>query len=142
MTWCLKLASRGRATRVRTAADGASEQDWLWVAAERLPEVAGRASRTRGSSRRSRRPRQRAARVWTREDALVELLRGRLSIHWPDDRRGSCASMWRVDQCRIDAALLTLESEGVILRGIVHAGFATPSSGAIDDCSHGSTATR
>ena len=56
------------------------------------------------SSRRSCRLRSRAARVWTREDALVELLRGRMSHRRP--RRGGGACRERGGRpADIDAAL-------------------------------------
>jgi ATP-dependent helicase Lhr and Lhr-like helicase len=62
-------------------------------------------------------PPARAARPWTRESAIVELLRGRLALVGPTtafDLGGSLA----ITESEADAALLTLESEGVVLRGI------------------------
>src|SRR5262249_34896094 len=83
----------------------------LYVAAERLPEVlaihdvdvnfAAPASRQK---------------AWTREEAIIELLRGRLSIAGPVTVRALAESLG-VDEREADAALLALESEGVVLRG-------------------------
>ncbi len=53
---------------------------------------------------------------WTREDALVELLRGRTSILGPTTARDLASSL-RISEGEVEVALLKLESEGVILRG-------------------------
>ena len=50
----------------------------LWVAAERLPQINADLSDRRSWSHRSSRPKASARTTWTSEDALVELLRGRL----------------------------------------------------------------
>jgi ATP-dependent Lhr-like helicase len=85
----------------------------VWVAAERLPEwlaihpetVAGFAA-----------PPSRAARSWTAEEALVELVRGRMSIVGPTTATELAESM-SVSEGDVDLALLKLETEGVVLRG-------------------------
>ncbi|MGZ5445740.1 MAG: DEAD/DEAH box helicase [Thermoanaerobaculia bacterium] len=83
----------------------------LWVAAERLPELlAIHHVDTNITAPQSRR------KTWTREDAIVELLRGRTSILGPTTGR-ELASSLRIDEREADAALLKLESEGVVLRG-------------------------
>jgi ATP-dependent Lhr-like helicase len=56
------------------------------------------------------------ARVWARGAALAELLRGRLTIVGPSTAQALAASL-AVDVTDADAALLALESEGVVLRG-------------------------
>ena len=61
-------------------------------------------------------PPGRAARAWTKEDALLELVRGRLTITGPTTARAIAESVG-VEDSDIDAALLTLESQGVVLRG-------------------------
>ena len=66
-------------------------------------------------------PTSRAARSWTAEAALVELLRGRLAIVGPTTAV-SLADSIGVAMPAVDAALLTLESEGAILRGSFTAG--------------------
>ncbi len=87
----------------------------VWIAAERLPEfitvhpdailephIAAPASR--------------AARVWTREAAIVELLRGRLSIVGPTTAAALAESL-AIPETDANAALLALEGEGAVLRG-------------------------
>jgi ATP-dependent helicase Lhr and Lhr-like helicase len=86
-----------------------------WVGAERLPEflavhpaaaldpvIAAPASRT--------------AREWTRADAIVELLRGRLSIVGPTTAAALAMSLGIAEQGS-EAALIELEGQGVVLRG-------------------------
>ena len=55
-------------------------------------------------------------REWTRADALVEIVRGRLTIDGPATA-GRLAELLGADTREIDAALLALEGEGVVLRG-------------------------
>jgi ATP-dependent Lhr-like helicase len=84
----------------------------VWITAERLPEllavhpsliapIAAPASRNR---------------AWTREEALVELIRGRMSLVGPTTARSLAASL-SIEERDADAALLALESEGAVLRG-------------------------
>ena len=96
------LEARRRATRVKR----------LWVAAERLPEIAAvhpgiEASIAAPASR---------VREWTREVALIELLRGRMSILGPTTVTELAGSL-DVSEGEIETALIALETEGVILRG-------------------------
>ncbi len=87
----------------------------VWIAAERLPEwlaVHADAAVEAGIVA----PPSRAARTWAREDALVELLRGRLSMVGPTTAAALAGSM-DVPQGDLDGALLALEGEGVVLRG-------------------------
>ncbi|PYR77365.1 MAG: ATP-dependent DNA helicase [Acidobacteria bacterium] len=100
-----ELASAGRAT----TANG------LLVAAERLPEFLAIHPDAQLDPPIAA-PASRAARVWTREDAIVELLRGRLSIVGPTTAAALAASLGITD-ADADAALLALEAEGVVLRG-------------------------
>ncbi|HKR65260.1 MAG TPA: ATP-dependent DNA helicase, partial [Thermoanaerobaculia bacterium] len=97
------LASARRATHVRD----------LWIAAERLPELAAIHPALHFDIAA---PASRASRLWSREDAIVELLRGRLSITGPVTA-SELASSLDIDERDADAALLKLESEGVVLRG-------------------------
>jgi ATP-dependent helicase Lhr and Lhr-like helicase len=55
-------------------------------------------------------------RDWTRDAAIAELLRGRLTIVGPTTAEALAASLG-IDVKEADAALLALESEGVVLRG-------------------------
>jgi ATP-dependent Lhr-like helicase len=97
----------------------------LWIAAERLPElqaihnvnatIAPPASRNR---------------AWTREEALVELIRGRMTILGPTTANALANSL-QVEN--VDAALLALENEGVILRG-TFSGPSLPPGGEREWC--------
>ena len=61
-------------------------------------------------------PASRTARVWTRDEALIEVLRGRLAIAGPATA-GALAHPLAIDTRHVDAALLALEADGVVLRG-------------------------
>jgi ATP-dependent Lhr-like helicase len=56
------------------------------------------------------------ARVWTRDAAIAELLRGRLTIVGPTTARALAESL-AIEVKDAEAALLALETEGVVLRG-------------------------
>jgi ATP-dependent Lhr-like helicase len=104
------------ARRAGTCASGtASPPGGIIVSAERVPEM--RAIHPGIVLTPSiEPPLSRAGRAWTRETAIVELLRGRLSIIGPTTARELATSLG-VDEAETNAALLTLESEGVVLRG-------------------------
>jgi ATP-dependent Lhr-like helicase len=108
--WLEALAQSGRATL-------ASDSTWpqaIWVAAERLPElqivspIRMMPAITAPDTRRSR--------TWTREDAIVELLRGRLALLGPVTAAALSAPLG-LSVGDTQAALLTLESDGIVLRG-------------------------
>ncbi len=110
-TWLAALATTRRATRVSTPNISRS----IWVAAERLPEWLA----VHPGSQLDplvEAPPSRAARTWTSEAALVELVRSRLAILGPITA-SSLAELLAVPLQAVDDALLTLESEGVVLRG-------------------------
>jgi ATP-dependent helicase Lhr and Lhr-like helicase len=119
--WADDLAARQRATLARV------DQTTMWVAAERLPEmIAVHPSASLEPVIVA--PAARSSRAWTRAEALVELLRGRMAIVGPvtaDDLTASIA----VPPTDVDEALLTLEAEGAILRGSF-----TPGSRALEWC--------
>jgi ATP-dependent helicase Lhr and Lhr-like helicase len=99
------LASAGRATRCHD----------VWVAAERLPEL--RALHPDAPCDPAIVvPASRLARAWTREQAVVELLRGRFAITGPITAADLAWSLGVTDD-DVETACLQLESEGVILRG-------------------------
>ena len=83
----------------------------IWITAERLPELLAvhtiDAPITAPPSRN---------RTWTREEALVELIRGRMTLLGPTTARALASSL-DIDTRDADAALLALESEGAVLRG-------------------------
>jgi ATP-dependent Lhr-like helicase len=112
--WCRQLAADGRATRVFVKSTDPSPPV-VWVAAERLPEwLAVHPGATLDPPVTP--PSSRAARSWTSDAALVELLRGRLAMLGPTTA-SSLADSIGVPLPAVDAALLALESGGVILRG-------------------------
>ena len=105
------LAAVGRATRVALPASSTG----VWVAAERLPELLG-VHRDAALEPHITAPVSRTIRTWAREEALVELTRGRLTILGPMTAEALAASL-SVSVPDIDSALLALESAGVVLRG-------------------------
>jgi ATP-dependent helicase Lhr and Lhr-like helicase len=120
-----ELLDAGRAARV-TLGDGQA----LWVATERLAEVEARgpqrplaplgAGTSTGSGQ--------AVAGSPREDAIRELLRGRLGISGPTTA-GQLAATLNVTESDADIALAALEGEGVVLRG----GF-TPEVATLEWC--------
>jgi ATP-dependent helicase Lhr and Lhr-like helicase len=90
-----ELVQGGRARRVELEPGQA-----IWVASERLPEVRILAGAEAGN----------------REEAVRELLRGRLGIVGPTTAR-ELASSLNINQSEAEIALAALEGEGVILRG-------------------------
>ncbi len=87
----------------------------IWIAADRLPELAaihGAAS----SAAALDVPHGRSSQQWTRERAIVELIRSRLSLVGPTTSLALATSM-AVPDTEAGAALVALESEGVVLRG-------------------------
>ncbi|MFP5245462.1 MAG: ATP-dependent DNA helicase, partial [Thermoanaerobaculia bacterium] len=95
-----ELVARRRACRVMN----------LWIAAERIPEL--QAVHPQLTFPIAAPPsRQRA---WTRDEALVELIRGRMTITGPITSAALARDLG-IDSA--DTALLALENEGAILRG-------------------------
>jgi ATP-dependent helicase Lhr and Lhr-like helicase len=106
------LAAAGRAGIGRPSLHLASV---AVIAAERLPEWRA-IHRDLAIDPPIAPPPNRTTRAWTREEALVEIVRGRISMLGPVTAR-SLAESIGVSDSDVDAALLTLESEGVVLRG-------------------------
>jgi ATP-dependent Lhr-like helicase len=104
------LAQAGRAAVGRVGEPAA-----FLIAAERLPEVLAVHPDAVLDPQISAPP-SRTARTWTRPEAIVELLRGRLAITGPVTA-ASLASSLGIAEADADAALLALEGEGVVLRG-------------------------
>jgi len=83
----------------------------VWITAERVPELlavhplhvalAAPASRNK---------------TWTHHEAIVELIRGRMTLLGPTTAAALAASL-QIPERDADAALLVLESEGAVLRG-------------------------
>jgi ATP-dependent helicase Lhr and Lhr-like helicase len=109
-----ELIARRRASRVVLANRGALAADGLWVTAERLGEILAVHPDAHLDPAIEVPPSR--ARPWKRDDAIVELLRSRLTIVGPTTAAALAESL-KIETSDADAALLTLESEGVILRG-------------------------
>jgi ATP-dependent Lhr-like helicase len=97
------LIAAKRVARVRT----------LWIAAERIPEIVAVHPDVIPPIAP---PPSRATRVWTREEAIVELLRGRLSFIGPTTAQALASSI-AITERDAESALITLETEGAVLRG-------------------------
>jgi ATP-dependent Lhr-like helicase len=84
----------------------------IWIPAERLPELLAihPTLETNLAAPPSR------LKSWTRDDAIRELIRGRMTLLGPTTATALARSL-AIDEREADAALLALESEGVILRG-------------------------
>ena len=83
----------------------------LWVAAERLPELLAVHPQTVDFNAPASR-----VRIWSREEAIVEILRGRLSIVGPTTAH-ALAQSFGIAEAEAETAMLALEGEGVVLRG-------------------------
>jgi ATP-dependent Lhr-like helicase len=110
-----ELFDQLRASRRATEFQILDSKFQIHVAAERLPELAA-VHPDATCEPAINAPASRSSRVWTREAAIVELLRGRLTIVGPTTARALADSL-AIDEAEADAALLALEGEGAVLRG-------------------------
>ena len=110
-TWLAQLESEKRAARF-------TEAPWAWVAAERLPMVHAVYPGHR-VARDVVPPESERKRSWEREDAVRELVRGRMEVAGPVtvDLLAKCHQL---SSSEIERALLALEAEGFVLRGKFH----------------------
>jgi ATP-dependent Lhr-like helicase len=108
-----ELVGSGRATVL----DGR-----LWVAAERVPVLEAAFPGARWEPVVVAPERERA-KAWTREDAIRELVRGRLEVIGPTTA-GDIAGALGLPPSDVDFALGALEHEGFALRGRFSAGVA------------------
>ena len=106
------LVSKRRACAVRVRPDYA-----VTIAAERLPEWLA-IDPAAALEPCIDAPPSRASRVWTRADALVEMLRGRLTLTGPITALAIAESLG-ISVSDADQALLALEGDGWSLRGSV-----------------------
>jgi ATP-dependent Lhr-like helicase len=106
--WLRRLAKDHRATRLQVGTG-------LWFAAERLPQASVLHPHTPCEPAIAA-PAEFARETWTREDAAVELLRSRLTGLGPTPVTALVAA-FALPRSDIDLALLTLESEGYVMRG-------------------------
>jgi ATP-dependent Lhr-like helicase len=109
----MSLTDSNRVTRL-TFREG-SARDALWVAAERLPQFAAlhpRAARTPSIEA----PAEFAAREWSREDALIEIVRSRLQGLGPTTVE-SLARTIGIAERDVASSLARLAQEGVAMSG-------------------------
>jgi ATP-dependent Lhr-like helicase len=99
----------------------------LWVAAERLPEILA-VHPDASLDPPITAPSARAAREWTREGAIASLCQGRTAFIGPVTAAALAASLGVAD-ADADLALLDLESQGLVLRGVF-----TPGAKALEWC--------
>jgi ATP-dependent Lhr-like helicase len=104
------LAGDARATRLRIG------DAVFWIAAERLPQI--RALHPAATiDPLIEPPTEFTQVVWTPDDALTELVRARLSGLGPT-QAAALANAFALPQSDIDSALLRLEAEGYVMRGV------------------------
>jgi ATP-dependent Lhr-like helicase len=111
-SWSDWLEALARARRVaRVHAPGAT----LWIAAERLPQFRSLWPEAKLEPAIAA-PAALAGRDWSREEALIEIVRGRLEGQGPLTG-GALAAALGLEPREIRAALAALETEGFALRG-------------------------
>jgi len=127
-TWLEELVRRGRAAWVGVpAVEGAGDAGPLVVVAtERVPELRA-IHPSLAIDPRIAVPAARASRAWTAPEAITEIIRGRLTIAGPTTA-ADLARTLGIGEGDAEAALLALESEGVVLRG----SFTPRGRGALD----------
>ncbi|MBF6024675.1 DEAD/DEAH box helicase [Lysobacter niastensis] len=133
--WLQRLVKAHRATRMEPPVAGSaialrgSDGHGLWVAAERLPQL--RAIFPDSPLRPAiDAPAEYAKQEWSREEALVELLRSRLTGLGPVTAR-ALADDLSLSRGDIDVALLHLQGEGYVMQGRFSP--STSSPGASED---------
>ena len=101
---------------------------WIWLAAERLPQFAAvypglsaNSLRLEPSDIRERLPHEFTSQTWSSEEALKEILRGKLSGTGPISAQ-DLANMLQLATTSIEQALLALQTEGFVLRGFFSGG--------------------
>jgi ATP-dependent Lhr-like helicase len=115
--WIETLMKSRRVTALQPAVvhPVGGERAVLWIAAERLPVFrAIDASLTIRPAIEV--PASRADRVWSRDEAIVEVLRGRMAIVGPTTAAELAASCW-LAIADVESALLAIEADGAALRG-------------------------
>ncbi|WP_114241438.1 DEAD/DEAH box helicase [Dyella sp. C9] len=132
--WLNSLAKNHRATRLSPAplggeggGEGPTSPQSLWTTAESLPKwQAVHPAATLHPPIEA--PAEYAAQTWTREDALLELVRGRLTGCGPVSV-AELAGALQVEASDIDLTLLRLQSEGYVMQG-----HFTPGTSEVEWC--------
>ena len=109
--WLKQLAAARRAARLVPLGP---ETQRYWLAAERVPEM--RALFNSASIEPSIAAPEEFQKEWSRDSALIEILRGRLAALGPVTAAALMQSL-NAQSSEIDIALMALEREGVVLRG-------------------------
>ncbi|RUL63413.1 DEAD/DEAH box helicase [Dyella dinghuensis] len=112
--WLHKLASAHRATRLTLSSPDRREAS-LWICAEKLPlwqAVHPAVSMQPPIAA----PAEFAAQTWSREDALLELMRGRLTGLGPVTVPALASSLG-VETSDVELVLIRLQSEGYVMQG-------------------------
>src|SRR5690606_4963425 len=99
----------------------------FWVAAEKLPQLQALFPAA-AMQPAIEAPAEFAAIEWTREEALIDLLRARMTALGPITV-SRLAGMMAVTPTQIEAALIALETQGFVMRGQF-----TPASDAEEWC--------
>jgi ATP-dependent Lhr-like helicase len=107
--WLADLAGDRRVARLHLSHTA------LWVTAERLPQVAAVWPGAQLDPAIEA-PAAHAEKIWSREEALVELVRGRLEGQGPVTQ-GALAGLFELPPSEIEIALAALEAEGFAFRG-------------------------
>ncbi|HEX6102155.1 MAG TPA: ATP-dependent DNA helicase, partial [Alphaproteobacteria bacterium] len=107
--WLAALAQQARAARLRAPAGD------LWITAERLPQFRALWPHARLDPEMSA-PRSMAGRAWSRDEALIEILRGRLEGVGPVTEAELNAPLG-LERSEVAAALAALQTEGFAMRG-------------------------
>ena len=127
--WCEYFEALVRDRRATTLilggrGDGSEDGRRIWVAAERLPlfdAVLGLLATEWDMVPEISAPERSSRREWTADEALIEIIRGRLQALGPVTVAQLAGSL-QLDECRMDVALLGLEAEGFAFRGRFSAG--------------------
>jgi ATP-dependent Lhr-like helicase len=115
------IGALGEARRV-AAVRPIGRDSRMWVAAERLPELMA-IHPDAVMDVRIEAPPSRAGRRWTRDEAIAEVLRSRMTLTGPVTATMLARSL-HVAPGDAEGGLLALESQGVVLRGCFTPGMA------------------
>ena len=114
LDWLKKLANTHRATRLTLATSDGYETG-IWICAEKLP-LWQAVHAVAPMQPPIAAPAEFAAQTWTREDALLELVRGRLTGLGPVTLPALAASL-AIKASDVELAMIRLQSEGYVMQG-------------------------
>jgi ATP-dependent helicase Lhr and Lhr-like helicase len=128
LAWLTTLAESGRVTTLSAKTADTS----LWVTAEQLPQITALYPGARCQPDIAA-PAEFAQVAWTREDALRELLRSRLTALGPTPV-AELSDPLRLPRAEVEAALLALQAEGYVMQGRFTPDALTPDAPAEEWC--------